>query len=46
MRWESIDQFLSMGGYSFYVWTAFGFTFALLIIELFLLKKEAHSTKL
>ena len=46
MRWESIDQFLSMGGYSFYVWTAFGFTFALLIIELFLLKKEARSTKL
>lgn len=45
MRWESIDQFLAMGGYSFYVWTAFGFTFAVLTVELCLLKKEASSTK-
>lgn len=43
MHWESIDQFLSMGGYGFYVWTSFGFTFALLIMELCMLKKEKSS---
>lgn len=45
MHWESIDHFLSMGGYGFYVWTAFGLTFALLVMEFCLLKKVGSATQ-
>jgi heme exporter protein D len=45
MHWISVSDFLSMGGYAFYVWTAFGFSFALLFIELILLSKDVSSSK-
>ena len=27
MQFDSVEQFFSMGGYGFYVWFCFGFTF-------------------
>jgi heme exporter protein D len=41
MYWKSIDDFLAMGGYGFYVWVSFGLTFLLMLIEIILLNKRA-----
>ncbi|MGD0961215.1 MAG: heme exporter protein CcmD [Methylomonas sp.] len=30
----TIEAFLAMGGYAFYVWTAYGITFAVLLANL------------
>lgn len=32
MAFSSIDEFLAMGGYAFYVWLAYGVSFLALII--------------
>lgn len=45
MNWESLDMFLQMGGYGFYVWTSFGVTFACLIIESYALYKRRENLK-
>ncbi|HYR37361.1 MAG TPA: heme exporter protein CcmD [Burkholderiales bacterium] len=34
-----------MGGYAFYVWGAYGVTFALLAIEVYLVMKRKRETK-
>jgi heme exporter protein D len=33
MNWGSLDAFLAMGGYGFYVWGSYVVTFVLLAIE-------------
>jgi len=38
MYWNSIDDFLNMGGYGLYVWVSFGVTFGCMAIELLLLR--------
>ena len=38
MNWESLDAFLAMGGYGFYVWGSYAVAFALLAAEIALLK--------
>ena len=38
MSWASMGEFLSMGGYGFYVWGSYGVTFALLAAEIALLR--------
>jgi heme exporter protein D len=40
-----MSDFLAMGGYGFYVWGAYGVTFLLLGIEIFLLLKRSRETK-
>jgi len=30
----SLDEFLSMGGYGFYVWTSYGVTFCVLLANI------------
>ncbi len=40
-----MTEFLAMGGYGGYVWGAYGVTFALLAIEVFLLLKRKRETK-
>jgi heme exporter protein D len=40
-----MSEFFAMGGYGFYVWGAYGVTFALLAIEVFLLMKRKRETK-
>ncbi len=37
MHWHSVNEFLAMGGYAFYVWGSFGITFGCMAIELLLL---------
>jgi heme exporter protein CcmD len=37
-----MKEFFSMGGYAWYVWGAYGVTFALLFLEIFLLKKRSE----
>ncbi len=43
MQWQGWNGFLHMGGYAFYIWTAFGLTLALLSWELYALKKRYAS---
>ncbi|MBA3903641.1 MAG: heme exporter protein CcmD [Rhodocyclaceae bacterium] len=33
MKWNSLGEFLAMGGYAFYVWGSFGACAALMIVE-------------
>jgi heme exporter protein CcmD len=42
---ESMKEFFAMGGYAFFVWGAYGVTFALLAFEVFLLMKRKRETK-
>ncbi len=40
MHWNSLSDFLAMGGYGFYVWASFGLTFLAMAIEVWLLNKR------
>jgi heme exporter protein D len=40
-----MKDFLSMGGYAWYVWGSYGVTFLLLLIEMVVLRKRARETK-
>lgn len=40
MNWGSLENFLTMGGYGFYVWGSYLVTFGLLIVELMLLAQR------
>jgi heme exporter protein D len=42
MQWNSVEEFLLMGGYAFYVWGSFGVTAAALLMEPLLLKKRRN----
>ena len=42
----TLEQFFSMGGYAFYVWTAYGIALAVLLVNLVLpLRREAEVRK-
>ncbi len=45
MYWNSLDDFLNMGGYAFYVWVSFGVTFGCMAIELLLLRARRLSNE-
>jgi heme exporter protein D len=34
MQWQSLSEFLAMGGYGFYVWVSFGVTALCMVWEL------------
>jgi len=40
-----MKEFFAMGGYAFYVWGAYGVTFALLAIEVVVLLKRKRETQ-
>ena len=40
-----MSDFFAMGGYAFYVWGAYGVTFALLALEVILLLKRKREAK-
>jgi heme exporter protein D len=42
MHWDSVSEFLTMGGYGFYVWGSFGITFLAMAIEVWLLNKRSQ----
>ena len=40
VNWGSLDNFLAMGGYGFYVWGSYAMTALCIAIEVFLLKES------
>ena len=40
MNWESLDAFIAMGGYGFYVWGSYAVTALCLFIEIISLKNK------
>ena len=40
MRWSSLSEFISMGGYGLYVWGSYGVTLVLLAGEVIMLWKR------
>ena len=40
-----MSDFFAMGGYGGYIWGAYGVTFLLLVVEVFLLLKRKRETK-
>jgi heme exporter protein D len=40
MQWNSVSEFLEMGGYAFYVWGSFGLTAAVMAIEALLIRNQ------
>jgi heme exporter protein D len=45
MNWGSLDNFLAMGGYGFYVWGSYGVTAALIAVELALLRARRRAAE-
>lgn len=45
MNWGSLDAFLAMGGYGFYVWGAYAVTFALIAAEIVLLRARMRNIR-
>ncbi len=42
--WNSLSDFLAMGGYGLYVWGSFGVTAAIMAIEPFLVARHRKTT--
>lgn len=45
MEWASWSDFWDMGGYGVYVWGAYAVTFALVLMEIILLRRSARDTR-
>jgi heme exporter protein D len=43
MQWNSVSEFFAMGGYGFYVWGSFGLTFAVMGLEMLLIRSQRKS---
>ena len=43
MQWNSVAEFFAMGGYGFYVWGSFGLTFAVMGLEMVLIRSQRKS---
>ena len=43
MNWNSIGEFINMGGYGFYVWGSYGMVAAVLALEIFQLRSRARA---
>jgi heme exporter protein D len=40
MQWNSVSEFLAMGGYALYVWGSFGVTALVVVIEMALIRSR------
>jgi heme exporter protein D len=40
MNWGSLENFLAMGGYGFFVWSAYGVTALAVVLELWSLRRR------
>ena len=40
MQWNSFSEFISMGGYGFFVWGSYGVAFLLLAAEIIMLRSR------
>jgi heme exporter protein D len=45
VKWQSLEQFLAMGGYALYVWGSFAVTAAVIAVELALLRVRAKAAR-
>jgi len=45
MNWESLSEFLHMGGYAWYVWGSFGLTFLFLLVEVVVLRGRRRAAE-
>ena len=45
MKWQSLEHFLSMGGYALYVWGSYAVTVAVIVIELALLRARTRAAR-
>ncbi len=45
MQWQSMADFLAMGGRGFYVWGSYGVSAVLILAELWLLRQRRRSTR-
>jgi len=45
MHWNSLQDFLAMGGYGFYVWGSFGVTAILMVAEPLLARHRLRETR-
>lgn len=44
MQWNSVSEFLAMGGYAFYVWGSFGMTAVVVALEILVIHLQRKST--
>jgi heme exporter protein D len=45
MYWNSLSDFLAMGGYAFYVWVSYGVTALLIALELWTLRARKQRAR-
>jgi heme exporter protein D len=45
MKWQSIEHFLSMGGYGLYVWGSYGVTVVVALVEIALLRRRMRAAR-
>ena len=45
MIWKSLDEFIAMGGYGFYVWGAYLVTAVIIIAEILLLRARRRAVE-
>ncbi|MCL4801923.1 MAG: heme exporter protein CcmD [Burkholderiales bacterium] len=45
MKWQSLGDFLAMGGYALYVWGSYAVTVAVVALELALLRARAKAAR-
>ena len=43
MQWGSIDNFLAMGGYGFFVWGSYGVTLVIIAAEIWALRNRSRA---
>lgn len=46
MHWNSLEEFLAMGGYAFFVWSSIGVTVIAMCIEIVILNSQRKQLKL
>jgi heme exporter protein D len=45
MKWESLSQFLAMGGYGGFVWGSYGVALAVLVLEIVLVRRRFRAAR-
>jgi len=45
MTWQSIEHFLSMGGYGLYVWGSYGLTVLIAVGEMAILRRRLRAAR-
>lgn len=43
MQWNSLEEFLAMGGYARYVWSSFGITALVIAGEIWQARRKRHA---